>query len=103
MAPPSRTDTPLGRDDELATLRAAVTALAAGRGGTVWIEGEPGIGKSTLVASALSEATALRCSGYRAVGHELGQHLPLRALIDGLGTDTAAEVVELLHRGPGAR
>ncbi|NUT46006.1 MAG: AfsR/SARP family transcriptional regulator, partial [Saccharothrix sp.] len=33
-----------GRDDEVAVLRAAVSDLAAGRGGAVCVEGEPGIG-----------------------------------------------------------
>ncbi|HEU4425160.1 MAG TPA: AAA family ATPase [Pilimelia sp.] len=89
----------LGRDAELATLRAAVASLAEGRGGIVWIEGEPGIGKSTLVGAALAGAAERRCPAYRAVGHELGQHLPLRALIDALGTETASDVVELLHGG----
>src|SRR2546429_2157021 len=89
---------PVGRDDELAQLRAAVRALTHGQGGVVWLEGEPGIGKSTLLAAALADARAARCQTYRAVGDELGQRLPLRALIDGLGSDAAAEVVALLHR-----
>src|SRR6266508_2160337 len=85
-----------GRDEELALLRGAVAALKAGRGGTAWIDGEPGIGKSTLVAIALNEAAAQRCRVYRAVGDELGQRLPLRALIDAFGTD-AVEVGALLR------
>jgi len=90
----------VGRDGELATLRGAVAALKAGRGATAWIEGEPGIGKSTLVAAVLDEAETQRCRAYRAVGDELGQRLPLRALIDALGSD-ATEVGARL-RGGGA-
>ncbi|OLB77500.1 MAG: hypothetical protein AUI14_15845 [Actinobacteria bacterium 13_2_20CM_2_71_6] len=92
---------PVGRDDELVVLRGAVTTLAGGRGGIVWIEGEPGIGKSTLIAATLADAAIRQCQGYRAVGDELGQRLPLRALTDGLGGDAAAEVVALLHRDAG--
>jgi DNA-binding NarL/FixJ family response regulator len=86
-----------GRDAELATLRAAVASLADGRGGIVWLEGEPGIGKSTLLGAAVTEARKRSCHVVTAVGEELGQTLPLRALIDGLRAD-AAEVVALLNR-----
>jgi DNA-binding CsgD family transcriptional regulator/tetratricopeptide (TPR) repeat protein len=43
-----------GRVAELATLRVAVEALRRGEGSVVWVEGEPGIGKSALVAEALA-------------------------------------------------
>src|SRR2546430_9112659 len=89
---------PLGRDSELAILRGAVTMLSGGRGGIVWLEGEPGIGKSTLIGTTVTEARARGCQTYRAAGDELGQRLPLRALIDALGQDAAADVVALLHR-----
>lgn len=39
-----------GRDDELALLLEDWSALAEGRGGVVLIEGDPGVGKSRLVA-----------------------------------------------------
>jgi DNA-binding CsgD family transcriptional regulator len=81
----------VGRGDELATLRAAVAALAAGRGGIVWLDGEPGIGKSALVGYALEQARGLPCQVFRAVASELGQQLPMRALTDALGTRLAAE------------
>src|SRR5262249_32928484 len=81
----------VGRDEELSTLRAAVAAVAAGRGGTAWLEGEPGIGKSTLIAAVLAEARAGHCQAYRAVGDELGQRVPLRALTGALGPRLAAE------------
>src|SRR5207248_1932421 len=92
---------PMGRDRELAVLRGAVALLSGGRGGIVWLEGEPGIGKSTLIADALTEARARGCQAYQATGDELGQRLPLRALIDALGHDAAADVVALLHRDAG--
>jgi DNA-binding CsgD family transcriptional regulator len=86
----------VGRDEELAALHAAVAGVAAGRGGTAWLEGEPGIGKSTLVAAVLAEAQARRCQVYRAAGDELGQRLPLRALTDALGPWLAADAGVLL-------
>src|SRR5262245_32525670 len=39
----------VGRDTEQAMLANLLAGVAAGRGGSVLIEGEPGIGKSTLV------------------------------------------------------
>ena len=59
----------VGRVAEVAVLRQAAAALRAGRGGAVELVGEPGIGKSRLVAEAVNAArpTAVRtlhCSEY---------------------------------------
>ncbi|MDR6321325.1 hypothetical protein [Actinoplanes couchii] len=52
-------DPPLvGRDGALACLRAAIGRLAGGRGGAVWIEGGPGLGKTELLAHALRDVPA---------------------------------------------
>lgn len=40
----------VGRRQELAALRAGVEALRRDEGTVVWVEGEPGIGKSALTA-----------------------------------------------------
>ena len=44
----------VGREQELTVLRAGVEALQHGEGTVVWVEGEPGIGKSCLVAEELT-------------------------------------------------
>ena len=49
----------VGRRQELATLCAGVEALRRDGGAVVWVEGEPGIGKSSLVAEALAEVSEL--------------------------------------------
>ena len=46
----------VGRDEEVGRLSELVRAVAGGRGGSVWVEGEPGIGKSALLEVGLSAA-----------------------------------------------
>ncbi len=75
----------IGRDIELAMLIRQVKEVAAGEGGAVLIEGEPGIGKSSLVRAALADAAAGdHCQVFWGSGDELGQALPLLPLLDGL-------------------
>lgn len=65
----------VGRERELGQLRATLTGLARGRGGCVWVEGEPGIGRSALLATALASVDT---TGYRVVwttGDELVRSL----------------------------
>jgi DNA-binding CsgD family transcriptional regulator len=50
----------------------------------VLIEGEPGIGKSTLVRAALAGAADAGCQVFWGAGDELGQALPLLPLLDAL-------------------
>ena len=73
----------VGRDADTALLVRLVGEAAGGRGRAVLIEGEPGIGKSALVRSALDEAGA-RCQVFWGAGDELGQALPLLPFLDGL-------------------
>ena len=74
----------IGRDSELAVLAALVAEVAAGRGSSVLIEGEPGIGKSALVRMALAETAGAGCQVFWGAGDELGQALPLLPLLEGL-------------------
>ena len=74
----------VGREGELALLAGLVQGIAAGDGGAVLIEGEPGIGKSALVRSALTDSASLGCQVFWGTGSELDQALPLQPLLDGL-------------------
>ena len=46
----------VGRDEELAEVRAALAALARGQGGLLLVTGEAGVGKSRLLAEVRSYA-----------------------------------------------
>jgi DNA-binding CsgD family transcriptional regulator/tetratricopeptide (TPR) repeat protein len=74
----------VGRDSETATLVRCMTEAAGGRGSSVLIEGEPGIGKSALVRAALAEAADVGCQVFWGAGDELGQALPLLPLLEAL-------------------
>ena len=67
----------VGRGSEMALLTGLVNEVARGRGGSVLIEGEPGIGKSALVRAAVAEAPEAGCQVFWGGGDELGQALPL--------------------------
>ena len=74
----------VGRESEMALLSGRIKELARGRGGSVVIEGEPGIGKSALVRAAVAEAPDAGCQVFWGAGDELGQALPLLPFLDGL-------------------
>ncbi|RSM77009.1 LuxR family transcriptional regulator [Kibdelosporangium aridum] len=96
----SRSGALVGRGAELARLTAWMRALGTGRGQAVLVEGEPGIGKSMLVRTALADTSF---PVYWCSGDELGQDLPLMPLLDGLrvhnGTDPRRETIVKLLRG----
>ncbi|MGD0376044.1 MAG: AAA family ATPase [Streptosporangiaceae bacterium] len=74
----------VGRDSETAMLARLMREVAGGRGSSVLIEGEPGIGKSALVRAALADAAEAGCQVFWGAGDELGQALPLLPLLEGL-------------------
>jgi DNA-binding CsgD family transcriptional regulator/tetratricopeptide (TPR) repeat protein len=72
----------VGRGQELAILHAGVEALGRGEGTVVWVEGEPGIGKSSLVAEALAGASQPEWDVGWAAADQLTGRLPLRVMQD---------------------
>jgi ABC-type transport system substrate-binding protein/class 3 adenylate cyclase len=83
----------LGRDTELATVRAALERLAEGIGVIVSVTGEPGIGKSRLVAEAVEPLRdRLRVLVGRSLSYTQGfSYWPIRDLLrDWLGVSAAA-------------
>lgn len=96
--PPRSTRRPtVGRDQELALLRAGFASAAAGSGRVLCVIGEPGIGKTTLVEEFLADLAAGvptcriargRCSE-RLAGAEA--YLPVLEVLDGLSRGEAGE------------
>jgi DNA-binding CsgD family transcriptional regulator len=84
MPPGTSADALVGRDSEITTLSGLIREVARGRGGSVLIEGEPGIGKSALVRAAVAGAPEAGCQVFWGAGDELGQELPLLPFLDGL-------------------
>jgi DNA-binding CsgD family transcriptional regulator/tetratricopeptide (TPR) repeat protein len=84
MPPVTPAGTLVGRDSEITLLTELVKELSVGRGGSVLIEGEPGIGKSALVRAVVAGAPAAGCQVFWGAGDELGQTLPLVPFLDGL-------------------
>jgi DNA-binding CsgD family transcriptional regulator len=85
MPPVTPADALVGRDSETALLTELVKDVSLGRGGSVLIEGEPGIGKSALVRAVVAGAPDVGCQVFWGAGDELGQALPLLPFLDGLG------------------
>jgi DNA-binding CsgD family transcriptional regulator/tetratricopeptide (TPR) repeat protein len=84
MPPVTPAGTLIGRDSEIALLTELVKELSVGRGGSILIEGEPGIGKSALVRAVVAGAPEAGCQVFWGAGDELGQSLPLVPFLDGL-------------------
>jgi DNA-binding CsgD family transcriptional regulator len=72
----------VSRAEELATVRASVDALRRGEGSVVWVEGEPGIGKSSLVAEALAAGSDRGWDIGWGNADKLTEPLPLRVMLD---------------------
>ena len=72
----------VGRAQELATLGAGVEALRRDAGAVVWVEGEPGIGKSSLVAEALAGTSELGWEIGWGFADQLTERMPLSVVQD---------------------
>src|SRR5205823_2914915 len=72
----------VGRTAVVVRISGLVRGLARGNGHMLWLEGEPGIGKSTLLDLAWQEAGRQGCLRFHALAEELAQQFPLRVLLD---------------------
>lgn len=70
-----------GREHEAAIAADFVRDLDQGHGRILLIEGEPGIGKSELLAQVIEQASRRHHSVAEAVADELGRELPFAALL----------------------
>ncbi|MFB9357322.1 ATP-binding protein, partial [Actinoplanes nipponensis] len=80
-----------GRADEVGLLRGLVRATADGAGAAVWIDGEPGIGKTEVLTRALSDAAEAGCALCWGVAGELDRHTPLQVLLRALGLTATSD------------
>jgi DNA-binding SARP family transcriptional activator/tetratricopeptide (TPR) repeat protein len=80
----------VGRAAEVTLLRELVHEVGTGHGRSVWIEGDPGIGKTELLTMALGDAGDRGCQLAWSTADQLGQRIPLQAVMDCLGLDPAA-------------
>src|SRR5215469_5697914 len=93
----------VGREKELAVLGAAVEVLGRGKGTVVWVEGEPGIGKSSLVVEALAAVSQSEWDIGWGGAEQLTARLPLRVMQDclqirpGSPDPRRAHAASLLH------
>ena len=82
VAPPAEATPFVGRGRELAQLQAGLVQLAEGRGGTVLVEGEPGIGKTRLLRELLREAQARKLPLLATKCYEIERAMPYQPVID---------------------
>ena len=76
----------IGRERELARLRAALDELQAGAAAVVAVAGEPGIGKSRLLRALREDAGARGCLVLSGRAAEFEREAPYGALVDALDT-----------------
>ncbi|GIM93814.1 BTAD domain-containing putative transcriptional regulator [Paractinoplanes toevensis] len=79
-----------GREAEVDHLRGLVRQVAAGAGGSIWIEGEPGIGKTELLTHAFADAARCGCRVAWGAADQLGSRVPLQVLSRALGLESAS-------------
>ncbi|MFC6834227.1 ATP-binding protein, partial [Streptomyces goshikiensis] len=74
----------IGRAAEMGRITAALTAARAGRGGAIFVTGEPGVGKTRLAAEALAAAAAAGMATARGRASAVGSPVPYRPLVEAL-------------------
>ena len=94
----------IGRTDELARLRDALSGATAGAGQVIAILGEAGIGKSRLVAEVAADAAQRGVTVLLGRSYESEQILPFGPWVDALRVGRIADDADLLGRlGPTLR
>lgn len=99
--------TVIGRDDELTLVDELCKRLSDGTGGALWIDGDPGIGKTTVCDALAESATRRGLRVLRASASEPFQVFPLRTVLAALdisikSPDRARREIAELMRGGGA-
>ena len=94
----------MGRDTQLAAVSGLAEELYHGRGGVLWIDGEPGMGKTALVDALAAAAGRHGATVLRAAGDEMMQDFPLRLMagclgVSGRAADPALARIAALLRG----
>jgi DNA-binding CsgD family transcriptional regulator/tetratricopeptide (TPR) repeat protein len=96
----------VGRSSQLSELATALKQVADGAGGSLLVEGEAGIGKTSLVEESLRAPDQLGLQVYRATAEQLERRRPFGAIVDclGIGRDAGdprrMEIARLLHEVP---
>jgi DNA-binding CsgD family transcriptional regulator/tetratricopeptide (TPR) repeat protein len=83
----------VGRHDDLSRLAALVADVSEGAGGVVLVEGEQGIGKTSLLQVGLATAAAVGCRVFWAAADELSRQFPLWLMSECLGWPAAGPPV----------
>ncbi|MGR4879960.1 AAA family ATPase [Streptomyces sp. LARHCF249] len=74
----------VGRQAEMEQVRAALAAARSGRGGAVFVTGEPGIGKTRLAAEAVAAAASADMVTAQGRAGTMGSVVPYRPLVEAL-------------------
>jgi DNA-binding CsgD family transcriptional regulator len=90
----------VGREDELQRLQGLVGQVRAGQGGAAWVVGDPGIGKSALIAEGLAGAERQGCQVYSAAAYQQSPIFPLHVLLEALRADADGSWASAAEPGP---
>ncbi|MFV2105230.1 BTAD domain-containing putative transcriptional regulator [Micromonospora sp. LOL_015] len=90
----------VGRADELDQLRALFDALADGQGDVLWVEGEPGVGKTALVRAATANLDDRGCQVAWGGIRELDRDAPVQAVARALRPLTTGHLRAARPDGP---
>lgn len=97
----TRAEAIVGRDREVEALRRTLQQARAGRGGSLFLVGESGIGRSRLAATAAQLAVAADMTLLRGRGSAIGPMVPFRSLTEALLSLTrATEPIAVEELGP---